>query len=1191
MSFERWSRIILPEIQLVDYIKQHGFRKKSDKIGNQISSIQKGFVTNRGTTTPISTKHSSPISGSAVKEGMSDSKKGFQHLRTTENVHNLDEVFERINQGLAQSIYDQTAFLNNLTTAFKKAFLTRRKGIVQHTILMAGPEGTGKMLALSLLIEKLYQQRLIPYRKVMEIDLSSYSEKEVNTNFISDVAAAFEYGIGTVCFKGASKAHSDILRYVASLVTKGYFRTEAGITVEAADYFIVFSIEDTVNNEPDALTKLPEKLQNSIKTVLITQPLSMEALEQLAKQLLAKVNQHLQNNALISFTYDDKVIAFLAQQAIQSQQFGTSLHFWIEEKLSNGLIDLRARNFIKQNEQMALYKEGNELFVKQNGKSLPVLSIVPDKGENIEQIMKELDNLIGLGNVKGFVKELMNTVEIQSRRKQSGQEDIPLTLHMIFSGNPGTGKTTVARMVGKLLKSMGILSKGQLIETARQDLVGEYLGSTAPKTNQKIQEAIGGVLFIDEAYTLSRDKNDPFGQEAIDTLVKGMEDYREDLVVILAGYTNEMGNFLSTNPGLPSRFPFQVEFLDYKPEEMVKMAHMMANQRGYQIDEIANSELVGLFAKKQIPGRNDSGNGRLVRNLLEEAIRKQAARIVELGEEQADLNLLMKEDFGIIEEQPFNLEENLDEIIGLEHVKTFLRTLEKQILVNKRRKEAGITVKTDQTLNMIFYGNPGTGKTTIARCVSLMLKNLDVLKKGHLVEVGRTELVSGYVGQTAEKTKEVVESALGGVLFIDEAYALVDKSNGGVGEEAINELVRLIEIHRENLIVILAGYTEEMKDFFRVNPGLASRFPLQLEFPDYTADEMVQMTNLMVQARGFYLDEGVHKPLKVWYENKQIAGKKDIGNGRLVRNTIEKAIRTQAVRIADEIELPNEELTLLTKYDFGLHKQEVEQLALDELEKIVGLEEVKNFVKSLSAQIEMNARRKALGLPDMASQSLHMVFKGNPGTGKTTIARIVAKRLKELGVVKTDNVVETDRSGLVAGYVGQTALKTKEVIDRALGGVLFIDEAYSLSSDSFGKEAIDTLVKAMEDYQNELVVIVAGYEDEMEQFLNVNPGLRSRFPNIITFKDYRPSELLKISRLILHGKGYKASKHAEEKMLMIFKTYEGRTDSGNGRLVRNICEQAIRNHAMRFSGDLNASVEQLTTIEVVDLPIEKGGKQ
>lgn len=282
------------------------------------------------------------------------------------------------------------------------------------------------------------------------------------------------------------------------------------------------------------------------------------------------------------------------------------------------------------------------------------------------------------------------------------------------------------------------------------------------------------------------------------------------------------------------------------------------------------------------------------------------------------------------------------------------------------------------------------------------------------------------------------------------------------------------------------------------------------------------------------------------------------------------------------------QLNLLNKADFNIipasDKRENHN-ALHELEEVIGLIEVKDFVKGISAQIEMGNRRKAMGLPVEGTQTLHMIFKGNPGTGKTKIARIIAKRLKELGAVKSDSVIETDRSGLVAGYLGQTALKTKDVIDQALGGVLFIDEAYALASgqDDFGKEAIDTLVKAMDDYRDRLVVILAGYEQDMDDFIASNAGLKSRFPNIISFPDYSPEEMLQISRLIFKSKGYQAAAGADTALLGLFLQYIGDPTAGNGRLVRNICEKAIRNHAVRLSGNPMATVEELSTIIYEDI--------
>ena len=832
------------------------------------------------------------------------------------------------------------------------------------------------------------------------------------------------------------------------------------------------------------------------------------------------------------------------------------------------------------------------VYDKQGTKDvIPLARYMPKRRtSNIDEIKAELADVVGLAKVKGFVLDLENNLNVQKLREDAGHKAASVSRHMIFTGNPGTGKTTIARIVAKYFKAIGLLSVGQLREVSRSDLVGQYMGHTAKQTNEVIQSALGGVLFIDEAYSLCRDKHDVFGLEAVDALVKAVEDYRDDLVVILAGYQDEMQEFLKNNPGLKSRFPNFIDFEDYTAYEMVQIAHITAKLKGYKISGDCIDGLTRLFEKSQVKGRNDGGNGRLVRNVIESAILAQSKRITgDTPKEQ--MNVLLALDFNFEDFDKFDLEKRLGEIIGLEGVKDFVRTQHRLLIANEKRRKAGVNVDSTQSLNMIFTGNPGTGKTTVARVVASMFKDMGMLKKGHLVETDRGGLVAEYVGHTAKKTEEKFRDALGGVLFIDEAYALADGcgGSGGFGKEAIDTLVKLIEDHRGETVVVLAGYRKEMADFLKTNSGLQSRFPLVIDFPDYNVGELYAIAEKTISNKGFTLANSAIPALKEQIAAAHKTSNAASGNGRMVRNIVENIMRNQSARIASLEDFTKEELTEIRDEDIRVGRQAQAGFDLEgEFGKVIGLDDVKDYIRSLEARLRIQSERKKLGLPADSAQTLHMVFKGNPGTGKTMIARTVANVLYNLGIIATNKLVETDRAGLVAGYVGQTALKTTERVNEAMDGVLFIDEAYSLlqgggGAHDFGREAIDTLVKLMDDNRERLVVMLAGYSSNMDEFLQSNPGLKSRFPNIIEFPDYSPAELMLIAENTYAAKGYELSGGAKNKLLLIFQNAVDREAFGNGRYVRNIYERSVNKQALRLSKDPDLTREGLTAIEAEDI--------
>lgn len=714
-------------------------------------------------------------------------------------------------------------------------------------------------------------------------------------------------------------------------------------------------------------------------------------------------------------------------------------------------------------------------------------------------------------------------------------------------------------------------------------MVGQYIGETAQKTKKVIDSAIGGVLFIDEAYSLAIGKNDQYGMEAINTLVKCMEDYREDLVVIVAGYTKEMGEFLNANSGLKSRFNHMIEFPDYSSDELLEITKMMARSQGYTIKDECDSELLTYYAKKQIPGNNDSGNGRMVRNVLEKAISTHAHTILSASDSYAeDLNILGLNDFGL-EKNEFDLEAELSKIVGLSEVKQLIRNLNAQLEIEKKRSEAGVEVSIKQSMNMLFLGNPGTGKTYVARLLAKILYRVGYLANDNFVEVDRAGLVAGYLGQTATKTRELFTSALGGVLFIDEAYSLsVDNQ---FDKEAIDTLVKLIEDNVGNIVVILAGYKKEMAEFLDANSGLRSRFSITMTFEDYSVDELLMILNKQAKDKGFSLGEDVEIPIRKVLATNLKKGAQN-GNARMARNVLEEAIRRQTERLSLVDAPSRDELVTLIGNDFMAPQKESTFNLEAKLDEIIGLDSVKEHIRSLYNLLKLEKIREDLGISNGQRQTLHMIFVGNPGTGKTTVARLIGEIFYELGILNTKNFIETDRAGLVAGYIGQTAIKTKSVIGQAMDGVLFIDEAYALSSggqNDFGKEAIDTLVKDMDDNRERLVVIMAGYKNDMESFLQVNPGLKSRFPNIISFPDYTPDELLSITQSMLSSRKYILDEEAKKKILDVYDEASRKSDFGNGRFARNMCERMIRNLSTRISCETDFTVEMLTTITAEDV--------
>jgi|GEM_PF-3437243 len=563
----------------------------------------------------------------------------------------------------------------------------------------------------------------------------------------------------------------------------------------------------------------------------------------------------------------------------------------------------------------------------------------------LEKTLEELTGLIGLTRIKQEVNKMLKEHKIQDRRRAMGLDPAHKSWHSVFEGPPGTGKTTVARLMATLFKSMGVLKKGHLVEVDRSQLVSNFIGETAIKTNKVIDSALDGVLFIDEAYALTPKSENDHGKEAIDTLIQRMDADRNRLVVFMAGYPEEMKGLVASNSGFQSRVKNFFHFEDFQPDELTAIFLGMAKKQQYQLTEEAEAKLDRYFQFIFRSKDQNFGNARLVRNLFEQVTSQQALRLADMPNvSDEDLILITEEDITEVVKKNFDdnkevpldtILNELNEMVGLGSVKEDVSRLAKHMMVAKKRMERNLAVE-PIVLHSVFTGPPGTGKTTVARLMGRILRSLGLLAKGHVVEVDRSGLVGRYIGETAQKTSKVIDSALDGILFIDEAYSLASGSENDFGPEAIQTLLKRMEDNRDRLAVILAGYPHEMERFFESNSGLKSRFSRTFNFQDYNPLELKDILCRIAKSKNYLLTPEAEEAFLGIMQQEYQERDRHFGNGRLVRNLFEKAIQNQSDRIVEMDDISDKEFITITAGDILKAAPEPKQTPEDEPRREIG---------------------------------------------------------------------------------------------------------------------------------------------------------------------------------------------------------------------------------------------------------------
>ncbi|KAI5777897.1 P-loop containing nucleoside triphosphate hydrolase protein [Geopyxis carbonaria] len=784
-------------------------------------------------------------------------------------------------------------------------------------------------------------------------------------------------------------------------------------------------------------------------------------------------------------------------------------------------------------------------------------------------------DMVGLEAVKEQVLSIKAKIDVTKRQGTDLKDE---RLGVVMLGNPGTGKTTIARHYAKFLTSMSVLPGDEFVETTGSRLANDGVPGVK-KHLEDITKAGGGCLFVDEAYQLTSPQSN--GGPVLDFLLAEIENQVGTIVFILAGYNKQMEAFFEHNPGFQSRIPYTLQFRDYEDYELLEMLRKkFAKKFGgrMKIEEGEDGLYMRIVIRRLGRGRGKEGfgNARALENVLAKIRERQGDRLTRErreGQMPDDFYLTMEDLIGPDPTKAIGQSKEWKELqglIGLETVKASLRSMFDGI-ENNYRRELREKEPTSVSLNRVFLGSPGTGKTSVAKLYGKVLADMGLLSNGEVVTKNPSDFTGAVLGASEQQTKSILETTVGKVLIIDEAYSLYSGgTSGGSGTSdpyktaVIDTIVAEVQsVPGEDRCVLLLGYEDQMRAMFQnVNPGLSRRFAIDdaFHFQDFTIDQLLQILDLKLAKAEVSATEAA----------KAVAGdvlgrerrRPNFGNGGAVQNLIGQALsrfraRQAKIPVADRaLDIVFEPQDFDPEFD-RMQKTGAGATCRSLFEGMVGCEDV---IAQLEGYQRMAVNMQDEGLDPYDEIPTNFIFKGPPGTGKTTTAKKMGQVFYDMGFLSSPSVHECSASDIVGQYVGHTGPLVKAQMTKALGQVLFIDEAYRLNQGPFAKEAIDELVDCVTkpQFSKKLLIILAGYDADMDALLSVNAGLASRFPEEVMFRHMTAAS----SAQLLHAQLKKkhlavpvlAATESEgyKQVLKIFEAFAALPGWGNARDIINI---------------------------------------